>query len=216
LVDEAVAAYRTHDRVVVADSKLYRGRLRLDACGMLWYGRHLLVSTLRKTRWEADQADEILGIADLQIPAIVAVHGAGVPWGQIQADGVTVVPALRVPGLLRALPPILGPERVAWLAGRARLRSAPALKLVGVSRQLQRCRPASRGSSPSWTPKRPWTTKAYSSSLWGVWSGVPAPVAGWVLGQAERAGALGLRPAMLQPSDQARRPALVPVFLRSS
>jgi hypothetical protein len=108
--------------VLVIDSKQYRGRLRLDSYGMLRHGHHLLVSTLRKTRWEADRADEVLGIADLQIPAIVAVHGASVPWGRVQADGVTVVPTRRVPGLLRALPPILGPERVAWLADRARLR----------------------------------------------------------------------------------------------
>jgi hypothetical protein len=108
--------------VLVLDSKQYRGRLRLDAYGMLWHGRHLLVSTLRKVRWEADQADEVLGIAEVQIPAIVAVHGTSVPWGRVQADGVTVVPARRVPDLLQALPPILGPERVAWLADRARLR----------------------------------------------------------------------------------------------
>ena len=42
--------------------------------------------------------------------------------GRLHADGVTVVPARRVPDLLQALPPILGPERVAWLADRARLR----------------------------------------------------------------------------------------------
>jgi Nuclease-related domain len=108
--------------VAVLDSKRYRGRLRLDSDGMLWHGRHLLVSALRKTRWEADQADEILGIADLQVPAIVAVHGASVPWGRVQADGVTVIPARRLPDLLRTLPPILVPERVAWLADRARLR----------------------------------------------------------------------------------------------
>jgi hypothetical protein len=108
------------------DTKQYRGRLHLDGYGMLWHGRRLLVSTLRRTRWEADQADQVLGIADLQIPAIVAVHGAGVPWGRVHTDGATVVPARRVPELLQALPPILGPERVAWLADRARLRFRPA------------------------------------------------------------------------------------------
>jgi hypothetical protein len=83
---------------------------------MLWHGRHLLVSPLRTVRWEADQADEVLGVADVDVGAIVAVHGASVPWGQMQAEGVTVVPARRVPDLLQALPPTLGPERVAWLA----------------------------------------------------------------------------------------------------
>ncbi len=112
--------------VLAIDSKQYLGRLGVDRDGMVWHGRHLLVSALRTTLWEADQADEVLGIADLQVPAIVAVHGATVPWGRLQADGVTIVPARQVPDLLQSLPPILGPERVAWLANRTRLRFHPA------------------------------------------------------------------------------------------
>jgi len=112
--------------VAVIDTKQYRGRLQLDRDGLLWHGRHLLVSELRKVLWEADQADELLGIADVQVPAIVAVHGASVPRDTLAAEGVTVARAGQVPNLLRALPPILGPERVAWLADRARLRFRPA------------------------------------------------------------------------------------------
>jgi hypothetical protein len=112
--------------VVAIDSKQYRGQLRADRDRMVWHGRHLLVSALRTTLWEADQADEVLGIADLQVAAIVAVHGASVPWGALRAEGVIVVPARRLPDLLCALPPVLGPERVAWLADRARLRFRPA------------------------------------------------------------------------------------------
>jgi Nuclease-related domain len=108
--------------VLVVDSKQYRGRLRLDHYGMLWHGRHLLVSTLRRTRWAADQADDVLAIAEVQVAAVVAVHGSSVPWGHVDTDGVTVIPARRVSDLLQALPPVLGPERVAWLADRARLR----------------------------------------------------------------------------------------------
>jgi Nuclease-related domain len=107
---------------VVIDTKQYRGRLRLDPDGLLWHGRHLLVAALRKVRWEADQADAVLGVADVRVAAIMAVHGASVPWGRLQADGAIVAPARRVPDLLCALPPVLGPERVAWLADRARLR----------------------------------------------------------------------------------------------
>jgi hypothetical protein len=108
--------------VIVINSKQYRGRLHIDSYGLLWHGRNLLVSALRKVRWEADQADEILGIAAIQVAAIVAVHGASVPWGRLDTDAVTVVSARQVPDLLRGLPPVLGPERVAWLADRARLR----------------------------------------------------------------------------------------------
>jgi hypothetical protein len=112
--------------VVVIDSKRYRGRLRLDSDGLLWHGRHLLVSALRTILWEADQADEVLGVADIRVAAVMAVHGTKVPWGRLQADGVLVAPVQRVPDLLQALPPILGPERVAWVADRARLRFHPA------------------------------------------------------------------------------------------
>jgi hypothetical protein len=112
--------------VAVIDSKQYRGRLQLDAHGSLWHGRHLVVSALRRVRWEADRADEVLGIADVEVAAIVAVHGTSVPWGRLETDRVTVVSARRVPDLLLALPPLLGPERVAWLADRARLRFRPA------------------------------------------------------------------------------------------
>jgi Nuclease-related domain len=112
--------------VLAIDSKQYRGQLRVDRDGMVWHGRHLLVSALRTALWEADQADEVLGIADLQVAAIVAVHGASVPWGLLRAEGITVVPARRLPDLLQGLPPVFGPERVAWLADRARLRFRPA------------------------------------------------------------------------------------------
>jgi hypothetical protein len=112
--------------VVVVDSKQYRGRLRLDPSGLLWHGRHLLTMTLRAAQWEADQADAVLGVADVQVAAIVAVHGASVPWGRVVASSVTVTPADRVPDLLRALPRIFAPQQVAWLANRARVRFRPA------------------------------------------------------------------------------------------
>jgi Nuclease-related domain len=108
--------------VVVIDSKLYRGRLRLDSSGLLWHGRHLLTMTLRATRWEADQADEVLGVADVDVASIVAVHGAAVPWAGVTVDGVTVAPARRLLDLLRARPAVLAAEQVGWLADRARVR----------------------------------------------------------------------------------------------
>jgi hypothetical protein len=52
----------------------------------------------------------------------VAVHGAQVPWGKLVVDGVPVVSARRLAELLRRLPAVLGPERVAGLANTARIR----------------------------------------------------------------------------------------------
>jgi len=53
---------------------------------------------------------------------IVAVHGAEVPWGKVVAEGVPVVAARRLPSMLRGLPAVLGPGRVASLADQARVR----------------------------------------------------------------------------------------------
>jgi hypothetical protein len=53
---------------------------------------------------------------------VVAVHGAQVPWGKVVMEGVPVVAARRLPSMLRQLPAVLGPERIAALADQARAR----------------------------------------------------------------------------------------------
>ena len=87
--------------VFVVDSKQYRGRLRVDPTGRLWHGRYPLAPALRAVSFEADRAAQVL--ADPQVVA-------------------PVVSARRLPSMLRALPVVLGPERVADLADRARVR----------------------------------------------------------------------------------------------
>jgi hypothetical protein len=108
--------------VFVIDSKQYCGRLRLDPSGRLWHGRYPLAPTLRAVSFEADQAALVLTDPDVVVVPIVAVHGAQVPWGKVVMDGVPVVAARRLPSMLRHLPTVLGPERVAGLADQARLR----------------------------------------------------------------------------------------------
>jgi hypothetical protein len=71
--------------------------------------------------FEADRAAQVLTDPGLVVP-IVAVHGAQVPWGKVITNGVPVVAAGRLPSMLRALPAVLGPERVAVLADQARVR----------------------------------------------------------------------------------------------
>jgi hypothetical protein len=107
--------------VFVIDSKHYRGRLQLDGSGRLWHGHYPLAPTLRAVDYEADQAAQVLVDPDVVVP-IVAVHGAQVPWGKVVTQGVPVVAAKRLPSMLCQLPAVLGPERVAWLAGQARVR----------------------------------------------------------------------------------------------
>jgi hypothetical protein len=107
--------------VFVVDSKQYRGRLQLDPSGRLWHGRYPLTAALRAVSFEADRAAQVLADPQVVVP-IVAVHGAQVPWGKVVTKGVPVVSARRLPSMLRALPGLLGPERVADLADRARVR----------------------------------------------------------------------------------------------
>jgi hypothetical protein len=108
--------------VLVIDSKQYRGRLQLDSSGRLWHGRYPLAPTLQAVSFEADQAAQVLPDPCVVVLPVVAVHGVQVPWGKVVIQGVPVVSARRLPSMLRALPAVLGPERVAWLADRARLR----------------------------------------------------------------------------------------------
>ena len=108
--------------VFVIDSKLYRGRLHLDPSGRLWHGRHPLAPTLRAVSFEADRAARVLPDPGVVVVPIVAVHGARVPWGKVVVEGVPVVAARRLPSMLRQLPAVLGPERVATVANQARIR----------------------------------------------------------------------------------------------
>ena len=77
---------------------------------------------MRAASWEADQAAQVLPDPGMAVVPIVAVHGVQVPWGKVVMDGVRVVTARRLPSMLRQLPVVLGPERVAWLADQARVR----------------------------------------------------------------------------------------------
>jgi hypothetical protein len=108
--------------VFVIDSKLYRGRLQLDGAGRLWHGGYPLAPTLQAVSFEADQAAQVLTDPDVVVVPIVAVLGAQVPWGKVVVQGVPVVAARRLPSMLRLLPAVLGPERVAVLADQARIR----------------------------------------------------------------------------------------------
>jgi hypothetical protein len=78
--------------------------------------------TLRAVDDEADQAAQVLADPDVIVVPIVAVHGAQVPWGKVVMNGVPVVAARGLPSMLRALPAVVGPEWVAWLADPDRVR----------------------------------------------------------------------------------------------
>jgi hypothetical protein len=108
--------------IFAIDAKNYRGRLRLSRDGLLWHGRTFLAPTLSATRWEADKLQTRIGAPDIAVVPVVAVVGAMVPYGQVTAMGVTVIPARRLPGLLRSLPPTLTPQRAREVAAQINWR----------------------------------------------------------------------------------------------
>jgi len=71
---------------------------------------------------DQSQEPQILPDPGVVVVPIVAVHGARVPWGKVVMDGVPVVAAQHLPSMLRQLPAVLGPERVAAVTSQARNR----------------------------------------------------------------------------------------------
>jgi hypothetical protein len=112
--------------VFVIDAKHYSGPLYVSRDGGLWRGRYPLAAALSATRWEADKVQATLGVPDIDVVPIVAVVGAAVPFGQVSIHSIPVVAAHSLPRMLRALPPVLAPERAAWAATTARARLRPA------------------------------------------------------------------------------------------
>jgi hypothetical protein len=112
--------------IFVVDSKHYCGRLWLAADRSLWHGRHPLAPALRAAEFEADRAAAVLDAPQVPTLAVLAIHGASVPWGELVTGGVPVLAAGRLLAALRALPGVLTPVQVAGLADRARTRLHPA------------------------------------------------------------------------------------------
>jgi hypothetical protein len=112
--------------VFVVDAKHYSGPLYLSHDGGLWHGRYPLAAALSATRWEADKVQATLGAPDIDVVPIVAVVGAPVPFGQVSIHGIPVVAAASLARMVRALPPVLAPERAAWAASQLRARLRPA------------------------------------------------------------------------------------------
>ena len=88
----------------------------------LWHGRSPLAPSRRAVSFEAHRAAQVLTDPDVVVRPILAVHGPQLPWGKVLMNGVPVVPARRLPSMLRELPAVLGPQRVAALANQARVR----------------------------------------------------------------------------------------------
>jgi hypothetical protein len=109
--------------VFLIDSKHYRGRLTLTPEGTLWYGRYTLTHVLATVRWEAAVLSQVLGIT---VTPTLCIHGATLPWGEVVAEGIPVLPSSRIVMTLRALPPFLDEVQIAVLTEQARRQVQPA------------------------------------------------------------------------------------------
>jgi hypothetical protein len=108
--------------IFAIDTRHYRGRLRLSHDGLLWHGRTFLLPSLSATRSKADRLQDRIAAPDVAVVPIVAVVGGMVPGGQVTSMGVTVIPARRLPDVLRSLPPTLTPERAREVAAQMNRR----------------------------------------------------------------------------------------------
>jgi hypothetical protein len=115
--------------LVYIDTKYWmseNARVSVDRHGRLWCGTYCKQDEVETVRWETSQVAAALG---WPARAVIAVHGAVVPGGVMELDGVTVVQAVLLRRYLRRLPKAPGWNRamVRETANVADQRLKPAM-----------------------------------------------------------------------------------------
>jgi Nuclease-related domain len=77
----------------VIDSKQWTGSVHQSVDGLVWHNHYPLDRTLETVRWEAETLGRLLGT---RVAALLCVHGAHVQGGGLHAQGVAIVPAIRL------------------------------------------------------------------------------------------------------------------------
>jgi hypothetical protein len=112
--------------VFVIDSKRYSGRLWLGPDGMLWYAGYPLAQQLATVVWATMRLAEALQLPpEVPVRALMVVHRARVPFGELTLAGVQVIPPSSLPAVL-GREAILPAMQVALIAGQATARLRPA------------------------------------------------------------------------------------------
>jgi hypothetical protein len=107
--------------VFLVDSKQYSGRLQVGSSGRLWHGHYPLAPRIaRAGRLRPTKPPRSWPIRKWRCRSWLFT--APRSPGQVVMDRMPVVPARRLPSMLRALPELLEPERIASLADQARVR----------------------------------------------------------------------------------------------
>jgi len=102
--------------VILVDSKRYTGRVTQAPDGRVWHNHYPMDHTLRALRLEAQAISAALGV---RVRPVVCVHHAQVADGGLVAGEVEILPAGRLPSMLRNRQQQLGEADVAGLVAHA-------------------------------------------------------------------------------------------------
>jgi len=109
--------------VVLVDSKRYSGQVTQGPDGRVWHNHYPMDHTLRLLRLESQAISAALRVA---VRPLMCVHGARVADGGLVAGDVQILPARRLPSMLRNRQERLGEADVAALVAHALRVLAPA------------------------------------------------------------------------------------------
>jgi Nuclease-related domain len=108
---------------ILVDSKRYSGQVTQGLDGRVWHNHYPMDHTLRALRLETAAISAALGV---RVRPVMCVHHAQIADGGLVAGGVEILPAWRLPSMLRNRRQQLGEAEVAALVTRALLVLRPA------------------------------------------------------------------------------------------
>jgi len=108
---------------ILIDTKRYTGQVTQTSDGRVWHNHYPMDHTLRSLRLESQAISAALGVS---VRPLMCVHGAQVADGGLVAGDVQILPARRLPSMLRNRQQRLGEADVAGLVARALRVLAPA------------------------------------------------------------------------------------------
>jgi hypothetical protein len=109
--------------VILVDSKRYTGQVTQGLDGCVWHNHYPMDQTLRALRLETQAISAALGVP---VRPVMCIHQAQVAHGGLRAGDVQILPAGRLPSMLRTSPQRLGEADVAALVAHALSLLRPA------------------------------------------------------------------------------------------
>jgi hypothetical protein len=102
--------------IILVDSKRYSGQVTQGPDGRIWHNHYPMDQTLRALRLETQAISAALGVP---VRPVMCVHQAQVAHGGLRAGDVQILPAGRLPSMLRTSRQQLSQADVAALVAHA-------------------------------------------------------------------------------------------------